>query len=131
FEELAQISAKDQPIAIPTDVNAMLAGDAKLAVENLSAAIDAAKSTKNYPTYKKASPPDLRQALEKEIDKHPYARTITPAIDRAMRTQYRTLTERRMAATVLALRWATIDANGKLPGRLAELTRTYLTAVPQ
>ena len=41
----------------------MVTGDAKLVVENLGLVIDAAKSTMNYPTFKKASPPDLRQAL--------------------------------------------------------------------
>ncbi len=132
FEELVQLSpGKDQAIPIPADVNAVVTGDAKLVVGNLGLVIDAAKSTMNYPTFKKASPPDLRQALENEIEKHPYAWRITPAVDRAMRTQYRTLTERRMAATVLAVRWATIDANGKLPGRLADLTPKYLAAVPE
>jgi len=111
-------------------VNAVVTGDAKLVVENLGLVITAVKNTKNYPTYKKASPPDLRQMAE-DVEKHPFVRMITPAVDRTMKTQYRTLTERRLAAAALAVRWASVDAGGKLPARLADLAPKYLPVVPE
>jgi hypothetical protein len=55
---------------------------------------------------------------------------LLPSYDRVIQTQYRLMTDRRLAATTLAIRAFAAAHEGRLPGSLDELVPTYLPAVP-
>src|SRR5207237_2971128 len=62
---------------------------------------------------------------------HAMARLLLPAFANAIRTHYRCLAERRMAAAALAIKWYQADHDGKAPTTLDELVPKYLPAVPR
>ncbi len=51
-------------------------------------------------------------------------------VERPLQMHYKNLAERRIAATLLALRLYALDHNGQLPETLTELVPTYLPSVP-
>jgi hypothetical protein len=55
---------------------------------------------------------------------------LMPSFDRAIQTEYRFTSDRRMAAIVLAIRLYALEHAGKRPATLAELVPKYLPAVP-
>jgi hypothetical protein len=55
---------------------------------------------------------------------------LLPASGRAMQQEFRALTERRAAATILAIRLYRLDHAGKYPTSLAQLVPAYLPSVP-
>jgi hypothetical protein len=56
---------------------------------------------------------------------------LVPALERAVQTHYRLGSDRRLAATALAIRWYALDHNGQRPQKLADLVPQYLPAVPK
>ena len=52
-------------------------------------------------------------------------------MNKAVLLHYRAMTDREAAGLSLLLRLYGIDHAGKLPARLADLTPTYLPALPQ
>jgi hypothetical protein len=56
---------------------------------------------------------------------------LIPALERAIETHHRLTSDRRLAATVLAIRWYQLDHNGQRPAKLEDLVPKYLPAVPK
>jgi hypothetical protein len=108
----------------------MVVNDAKLMSDNMRGVMDAAASA-DYQTFMEAFPREMMLKLELEGESHPFAKMMLPSLERAVRTHFHAVTERRLAATALAVRWASVDAVGKLPARLADLSPRYLPAVPK
>lgn len=85
-----------------------------------------------------AALPDLPSAKAKMPDRnqiprgplHLTAGMLLPALDRAITMQFRSASDRRAAATALALHLYAADHAGQLPGTLADLVPAYLPAVP-
>ncbi len=66
--------------------------------------------------------------LAQKGDIHDFAQLLGASYDRAILTQYRAITDGRLAATALALRLYAVDHYGERPPTLAQLVPTYLTA---
>ncbi|MDB5291942.1 MAG: hypothetical protein JWL69_3183 [Phycisphaerales bacterium] len=126
WEELAgpAVAPGQAPVPEPQDLKSVAVRDTKLMSEHM-ALMETAVLSADYPTFQKQKPPEPRNA-----DQGPLARLAMPALDRTVRQQYRALTERRMAAAVLAVRWFCVDSGGKFPARLADVSPRYLQAVP-
>ena len=82
--------------------------------------------------------PDLPAALAKLPPKpqsanpfNAFAQILIPSLDRAVETHHRLASDRRLAATALAIRWYAIDHNGQRPAKLDDLVPKYLPAVPK
>ena len=112
----------------PWNLKSVLAADSKLMSEQFQRMIEASGSA-DYPTFLKTMPPELKDELAGDGNTHPYARVMMPGLRRAALLQFRGLTERRLAATALAVRWATLENGGRRPAKLAELTPKYLATV--
>ena len=61
---------------------------------------------------------------------HFFLLVLTPAVETAVRQDFRALTESRLTAVMLALRWYAVEHEGKLPTDLSELVPQYLPFVP-
>jgi len=61
---------------------------------------------------------------------HFFLRILTPALDRALLQDFRALTESRLTAVMLALRWYAVEHDGKVPADLSELVPSYSPSVP-
>jgi hypothetical protein len=97
------------------------------------ASVVSAISAPNFPAAK-AQLPDFPGMKLNATLLTTFSRIITmiimPSLDRAVETQFRDLTERRVAALYLAIRLYELDHDGKLPSRLNDLVPNYLPAVP-
>ena len=60
-----------------------------------------------------------------------FVQILVPSLERAVETQHRVNSDRRLAATVLAIRWYQLDHNGQRPAKLADLVPKYLPSVPK
>lgn len=86
-----------------------------------------------------ATLPAMKQRI---ADGHPEVQTIqarsfnmlagmvVPGIDRSISAKYQTITDRRLAATSLAIAWYRAEHAGAFPASLQDLVPTYLPAVP-
>jgi hypothetical protein len=63
-------------------------------------------------------------------DRYLLARQFCSGADSSVRRHFETVTDRRMAATALAIRLYQLDHAGARPQRLDELVPSYLPAVP-
>lgn len=63
--------------------------------------------------------------------RHFWAGMMMPSPDGALYNRYRLSADRRMAATMLAIRWYAAEHGGKLPPSLDVLVPKYLPAVPR
>jgi hypothetical protein len=59
------------------------------------------------------------------------AMMLIPAMERAIETHHRCTSDRRLAATALAIRWYAVDHNGQRPASLGELVPKYLPFIPK
>jgi hypothetical protein len=108
----------------------MVVNDSKLMAENMAGVMAAAASA-DYQTFMEQFPRETMLKIELEGDGHPFAKLMLPSLERAVRFHFHAVTERRLAAAALAVRWASVDAVGKLPARLADLSPRYLPATPK
>ena len=107
----------------------MVLTDARLVVEYETAVLEAARAAPDYPAYLKAGvaiPPAIANSHF-----HFVARMLTPSLDRFILQHYRARAERRLAATMLALRLYAADHNGAYPKTLEELVPNYLPSIPK
>jgi hypothetical protein len=77
----------------------------------------------------KAQLPDLSQIMEHRV-RHFVAVLLLPSLDRFANSHFRSLTDRRLAATVLAIRLFAADHDGNLPPDLDALVPQYLPSIP-
>ena len=82
--------------------------------------------------------PDLPSALAKLPPKpasgnpfNTFVNILVPSLDRAVETQYRVTSDRRLGATILAIRWYQLDHNGQRPAKMDDLVPKYLPAIPK
>jgi hypothetical protein len=79
----------------------------------------------NWPTAKSKMPPQpSNSALNM------FASIWLSSFDRTTETHFRRLTDHRLAATALAVRWYAVEHDGQLPQRLEDLVPRYLPSVP-
>lgn len=81
---------------------------------------------KNLAAFRAKVPPLARSSSLLDFLSNMYL----PSLDRFMTNHYRILTDRRLAAVALAMRWYATEHEGKLPATLGELVPKYLPAVP-
>jgi hypothetical protein len=79
----------------------------------------------------RAASPSLAQSPKGKSLLYMFAQIVTPAYDRAVEAQYRCMTDRRLAATALAIRWYAVEHDGHLPAKLEDLVPQYLPALPK
>ena len=60
-----------------------------------------------------------------------FVQILVPSLERAVETQHRLNSDRRLAATALAIRWYQLDHDGQRPARLDALVPKYLPSVPK
>lgn len=108
---------------------AMLA-DARLMLQYTTKAIEAAEAP-DWPTARKVVPDDQQMIRYKQNPaKHLLLSILMPSLVRSTEQHYRGMTDRRMAATALAVRWYAAEHDGRLPAKLEDLVPRYLPAVP-
>ncbi|HYO10948.1 MAG TPA: hypothetical protein VER17_18430 [Tepidisphaeraceae bacterium] len=103
--------------------------DGALMIDHTSKVIRAAEAALDAPTFVQSAPPVPPQIMSAPF-RHVLARIMLPSFERAIQTDFRVMTERRLAAVALALRWYAIDHGGKLPEKLEDLVPKYLPTVP-
>ncbi len=104
--------------------------DTKHAVMHLSAYAESTRATdyQHAHTLFPPNPPQYESSTEKTV--HLMTSVLLPSVSGSVRIQFRALTERRMAATALALRLYKLD-HGQRPATLDELVPEYLPQVPR
>jgi hypothetical protein len=103
--------------------------DARMMIRHMSDGLAAFDKASTWPQYK-ATGPAVPEDIQKRQWRHLAAAMFLPSLDRAMETHYRSLTERRMAATMLGVRLYAADHSGRTPDALDRLVPRYLPAVP-
>ena len=115
--------------AVATAVKPMALDDGLISLRFMTQVMEAATAAKDWPGFQRVAP-----ALPAEVKERPWrhmvASTFIPSLDRAVQTHFRGLTERRIAAVVLALRLYAAEHDGELPASLDALVPQYLPAVP-
>jgi hypothetical protein len=100
---------------------------ARRLLDRVSCAVAAVRGTTDWPTGA------LRLASVERMDDSdakPFGADCVPYFRRVAREHFSVLTDRRLAATALAIRLYQLDHAGDRPHRLQELVPSYLSAVP-
>lgn len=71
----------------------------------------------------------LKPAPAEQGAGHEMLSIMAPTYDRAFQTHFESLARRRLAAVALAVRWYSLEHDGKLPATLEELVPRYLPRV--
>jgi len=74
-------------------------------------------------------PPEMQGSVWNVV-RHPCAGLLLPRYDVELQRHFECASARRLAATVLAVRWYACDHGGQLPARLDDLVPAYLPSVP-
>ena len=107
----------------------MVLTDARIMAQYITDVYNAYDGASDYQAYVKAAP-GMPAEVTQNPKLHILAALLLPASDRFIQQQFRILTERRLAATALALRLYAADHGGNYPRALDELVPKYLPAVP-
>jgi hypothetical protein len=108
----------------------MIQDDTLLMLRHVTAVIAAIVAAPDLPAYR-AHEPVFPVDLASANYSHLLARMLLPAFTRAIETDYRVITQRRVTAAALAVRWYAADHGGKLPQKIQDLVPKYLPSVPQ
>jgi hypothetical protein len=105
--------------------------DAPIAMRQAGEIAAAATVAENWPAFLRRAP-ELPAPVEyrEHPSLHVFAGIYGAWHERGFRTRFERLTERHLAATVLALRCYAADHGGRLPATLDELVPGYLPALP-
>ena len=103
--------------------------DGLLMIRTTTALLNAAQQSPDYPTFQ-ATKPAFPIGPTAKPWQNVLARLMMPSLDRAVQTDFRSMTDRRLAGTALAIRLYALDHGGKLPETLSALLPKYLPAVP-
>jgi len=104
-------------------------GDGVIMIRYTTDVIAAADAAPDWPAYRRAAPP-VPAEIRQRPWRHLLASTMLPSLDRAIETDFRSATERRLLAVALAARLYAVDHDGRMPARLEDLVPTYLPRVP-
>lgn len=107
----------------------LLYDDARIMADFTTKLQRAAEQSPDYPTFKKNEPP-MPPEVGGASPFHVLIRVMMPSFDRAVQRHFQARADRRMAATVLAIRLYQADHDGQLPAKLEDLVPNYLPAVP-
>ena len=107
----------------------LLLADARIMIVYDTQVMEAAGKSADMGALRRNLPPRPAE-ISASPNLHVLANIMLPAMERFVETDFRGMTDRRLAATALAIRWYATEHDGKLPGTLEELVPTYLPAVP-
>jgi hypothetical protein len=107
----------------------MALDDGSLMIRHMTAALRAAQSSPTWPEFVRAAPPFPIEVKQRSM-RHLVAAIFMPSVERAVQTQYRARVDRRLAATVLALRLYAVERDGRFPNAPVQLVPQYLPALP-
>ena len=113
----------------PSDLGAVALEDAHLMVEIWARNIGAVGAV-DWPTAHERMNPWPPPELMEPPGTHFFMKTMWPSLERAFEKHYVAMAQRRLAATALAIRWYSLEHEGKLPESLEELVPKYLPTVP-
>lgn len=78
----------------------------------------------------RAGAPVLPAGVANGSTRYVLASMLLGSTSRMTETQYRNMTDRRLAAAALAVRWYAAEHDGRLPARLDDLVPRYLSTMP-
>jgi hypothetical protein len=104
--------------------------DGLIMIRQTSKLIATADASPDWPTFLSHGPLDLPPEIMQAKFRHALINMVMPAFGRSIETDYRSTTNRRLTAIVLAIRWYAVDHGGKLPEKLSDLVPQYLPALP-
>jgi hypothetical protein len=107
----------------------MLMRDGQMMIHESCQVIEALTAD-DWPTASTWLPPEVSSATKHPMQ-HLFACILTPHYPRYVRRHFEDLTNRRLAAVSLALRWYASAHDGLLPSSLEDLVPKYLPAVPR
>jgi hypothetical protein len=108
----------------------MFLKDGRILAANTTAIMEAAEA-ENWMEFKRraqASMDEMKKLRQSKL--HLMAALLAGGDEFAARSMYREMTERRLAAVALAVRWYAVEHGGAMPKSLEELVPKYLQAVP-
>lgn len=103
--------------------------DALLMAQRTSDLLNTFEKSPDFPTFNANLPP-VPAAIRTKSIFHAAAALLMPSYDRFALQHYRGMTDRRLAAVVLALRLYAADHDGIYPPALDDLVPQYLVAIP-
>ena len=106
----------------------LLLDDAQIVMRHLTA-ISEGLDEPNWPAYSQRVPEKPADAV-RSPRLHMMASMMAGGHSLMAQRYYKTVAERRMAAIALAIRWWSLDHDGRLPASLDELVPAYLPAIP-
>jgi hypothetical protein len=101
---------------------------ARRLLERASRAVTAVRGTTAWPTV--ASRLDSVERMDVDSNGKPFGADCVPYFRRVAREHFSVLTDRRLAATALAIRLYQLDHAGERPHRIDDLVPGYIPAVP-
>jgi hypothetical protein len=105
-------------------------GDGLIMIRRMNAVASALKKSPDWQTFKQKQPPLPPEINGKERAKHVVLSVFLPSLESATRRDFQMMTERRMCAVALAVRWYVVDHNNQRPKSLADLVPKYLPTIP-
>jgi hypothetical protein len=109
----------------------LLLKDGRLLLRETSETMKAADESANWPEFHDKIRERVKQRMAmRQSVRHMYLAMMGGALDKPVENTFRAVTARRLAAVALAMRLYASEHDGRLPGRLEELTPGYLPQVP-
>ncbi|HEV8604516.1 MAG TPA: hypothetical protein VGQ99_04075 [Tepidisphaeraceae bacterium] len=107
-------------------------GDGRLMLRHMQDFMGAAAGSDDWPSFQKASAKSMEMARQVRGSKlHLLASILMFSDEGIIDYGYRGLTDLRLAAVALAVRWYAVEHSGALPKGLDELVPKYLPGVPK
>jgi hypothetical protein len=103
--------------------------DGQMMLHHTTGIIDALEKSADYLTYYAIRPAIPRES-RRHSKLHLLAASFVMSPDYHVQMHFRALTDRRLAAAALAIRWYTLDHHGQFPQSLTDLTPKYLPSAP-
>jgi hypothetical protein len=105
--------------------------DGPVVLKHATQVIEAARSASTWPAVR-SSAPDLHRPAEAGESPTPHSLVCVfmPQFEWPLRAHFRAVTERRLAATALAMRLFAAEHDGRIPADLEELVPSYLATLP-
>lgn len=106
----------------------IISGDSVIIIRRMTRMIEATDAP-DLPTFLARLGP-LPEGVAKRSFLHVLAGALLPSLERTAHVRYRCDNDSRLAATALAIRWYSIEHDGRFPETLDELVPKYLPSVP-